>query len=250
MRVLYHRMNFINKTHLSPAKNFLLDLIFPRYCLGCGQEMAAKQSSQVCDICFNKIILNYGPQRQKNAILTELLAAGRYEDPILRAMILAFKYQSVESLKKPLAALMINFLKKEGLTDKFSGFVIAPVPLTWRRQLNRGFNQSELLANEIGIFLKCPVVDLLKRTKFNAPQAEIPDWKLRKENISGVFALNIESINIPFSDDRWKMGQLQNIQKVILVDDVSTSGATLEEAASILKKAGVKDIYGLVIAKG
>ena len=218
----------------------MLDLIFPRYCLGCGQEMAAKQSSQVCDICFNKIILNYGPQRQKNAILTELLAAGRYEDPILRAMILAFKYQSVESLKKPLAALMINFLKKEGLTDKFSDFAIVPIPLTRRRRLNRGFNQSELLANEIGTFLNIPTVTLLKRTKFNAPQAEIPDWKLRKENISGAFEL----------DYRFLESIVLNYPKILLVDDVSTSGATLEEAASILKKAGVKDIYGLVIAKG
>jgi len=240
-------MNRANKIYLSPAikmvKNFLLDLIFPRFCLGCEKEIEIKQTSQICDVCFGKIVLNRGVQYQDKSVLLGggVLAAGRYEDPILRGMILAFKYQSVGSLKTPLAELMINYLKKENLTDKFSGFVIAPIPLTLRRKLNRGFNQSELLAKEIGVFLNCPVVNLLKRTKFNTPQVEIPDWQKRKENISGVFCLS-PAINII------DFGNLYD--KVILIDDVSTSGATLEEAAKVLKQAGAKEIYGFVAAKG
>jgi len=218
-------------------KNFLLDLIFPRYCLGCQKELESQQASQICEVCFAKIRLNRGFQHQKKTAVKAVLAAGRYEDPILREAIKSFKYQSIESLKKPLANLAIDYLKKENLADKFSGFVIAPIPLTLRRRLNRGFNQSELLAKEIGAFLNCPVVNLLKRKKFKFPQAEITDWKKRKENIINAFALNDKL-------------QTTNYKKVILVDDVSTSGATLEEAASVLKKAGAKEIYGLVIAKG
>ena len=220
-------------------KNFLLDLIFPRYCLGCQKELSyGAENAQICGDCFAKIRLNRGFQYQKKSAINAILAAGRYDDPILREAIKSFKYQSVESLKKPLAKLAIDYLKKENLAGKFSGFVIAPVPLTLRRRLNRGFNQSELLAKEIGAFLNCPVVNLLKRKKFNSPQAEIPDWQKRKENITGAFVLapNIDIGNL--------------YTKIILIDDVSTSGATLEEAASVLKKAGVKEIYGLVIAKG
>jgi len=246
-------------------KNFLLDLIFPRYCLGCAKEIASKQPSQVCDGCFNKIVLNSGVQchicglrnRQgtcrscrKKTPLRGLFAAGQYENPILKEMIHLFKYQSVESLKNPLAELIINYLKKESLIDKFDNFILVPVPLTLKRKLVRGFNQSELLAKEIGKFLNCPVINLLKRKKFSEPQAEISDWQKRKENISGVFTLNINSSNIPFSDDRQLMGQFKNIKKVILVDDVATSSATLEEAALVLKQAGIKEIYGLVVAKG
>ncbi|MDO8443473.1 MAG: ComF family protein [Candidatus Azambacteria bacterium] len=217
-------------------KNFLLDLIFPRYCLGCQEELSySVENAQICASCFAKIRLNRGFQYKKKTALKAVLAAGRYEDPILREAIKSFKYQSVEALKKPLAKLAIDYLKKENLAGKFSGFVIAPIPLTLRRRLNRGFNQSELLAKEIGAFLNCPVVNLLKRKKFNFPQAEIPDWQKRKENIAGAFCLS---------------PGFRSPDKIILIDDVSTSGATLEEAAAVLKKAGAKEIYGLVIAKG
>ena len=83
---------------------------------------------------------------------------------------------------------------------------------------------------------------MLKRTKFNTPQVEIPDWQTRKENISGVFEITPDFLNEEVGG--WK------IKKIILVDDVSTSGATLEEAAGILNRAGIKEIYGLVVAKG
>ena len=141
--------------------------------------------------------------------------------------------------------MYFNYLKKENLTDKFSArknnFILVPIPLTLRRKLVRGFNQSELLAKEIGNFLNCPVINLLKRKKFTSPQAEISDWQKRKENISGVFCL---SPTYP------QIYRFRKPIKVIIVDDVATSGATLEEAANVLKEAGIKEIYGLVVAKG
>ncbi len=240
---------------LNTIKTFILDLIFPRFCLGCEKEIASKQSVLVCDACFDKIILNSSVQChicglrntkgtckrcRKKTPLKGLFAASQYQNPILKEMIHRFKYQSIESLKKPLAELIINYLKKENLTDKFreaSGFVLVPIPLTLRRKMNRGFNQSELLAKEIGKFLNCPVINLLKRKKFISPQVEISDWQKRKENITGAFALNDKL-------------QMTNYKKVILIDDVATSGATLEEAATVLNQAGIKEIYGLVVAKG
>ncbi|MBI2446394.1 MAG: ComF family protein [Parcubacteria group bacterium] len=262
-------------------KNFLLDLIFPRFCLGCKKELSLKQASFICEACLNNIVLNSGVEchvcglRNKNVrnrvsniiccrcrkktFLNGLFAAGKYQDPILREAIHQFKYQSVESLKKPLAELLIKYLKKENLIEKlqmlearFPTFstVLAPIPLSRRRKLSRGFNQSELLAKELSPALSCPVINLLKRQKFSAPQAKIKDWQQRKENISGAFTLNLNLKIIPVSDDRQLMGQFGNIKKVILIDDVATSDATLEEAARVLKQAGVKEVYGLVIAKG
>ncbi len=241
---------------LNTIKTFILDLIFPRFCLGCQKEMASKQSVLVCDACFGKIALNSGVQchicglrntkgtckrcRQKTP-LKGLLAASQYENPILKEMIHRFKYQSVESLKKPLAELIIAYIAKEFLTDKLANSVLVPIPLTLKRKINRGFNQSELLAKEIGKFLNCPVINLLKRKKFTSPQAEISDWQKRKENISGVFCL---STSYPH------FYRFRKPIKIILVDDVATSGATLEEAARVLKQAGIKEIYGLVVAKG
>ena len=162
----------------------------------------------------------------------------------MREMIHAFKYHSIEALKKPLAELVIAYIQKELFTNqpivyRLKDCVLVPVPLTLRRKINRGFNQSELLALEIAKYLDAPVMNLLKRKKFTDPQAEISGWQKRKENISGAFTLS------PSYPHRYR-----SIKRVILVDDVATSGATLEEAARILKQAGVKEIYGLVIAKG
>ncbi|OGD24786.1 hypothetical protein A2819_00900 [Candidatus Azambacteria bacterium RIFCSPHIGHO2_01_FULL_40_24] len=251
-------------------KQFLLDLIFPRFCLGCQKELNLKQASFICEACLNNIVLNSGVEChvcglrnnigacrrcRKKTFLNGLFAAGKYQDPILREAIHQFKYQSVESLKKPLTELLIKYLKKENLIEKLwcptpnapgvgHQICLVPVPLSWRRKLSRGFNQSELLAKELSPILNCPVVNLLKRQKFSAPQAKIKDWKQRKENVSGAFCL---STAYPLSTRC--PTPVKNI-KVILVDDVSTSGATLEEAARILKEAGVKEVYGLVVAKG
>lgn len=265
-------------------KNFLLDLIFPRFCLGCQKELDQKTTLFICKVCLNNIILNgiqchicglrnnNGTCRHcfKKTFLSGLFAAGKYENPTLREAIHTFKYNSIESLKKPLAELVIKYLKKENLLEKLPLLevlearfptlaVLTPIPLTWRRKLSRGFNQSELLAMEISKYLNLPIANLLKRKKFNTPQAKIQDWGKRKENISGAFVINpsafhssISHLSTPFplftrcrtSD---KVGE---IKRVVLVDDVSTSGATLEEAAKVLKNAGIKEVYGLVVAKG
>ena len=248
-------------------KQFLLDLIFPRFCVGCKKELNLKTASFICEACLNNIALNSGIEchvcglRNENGVcrgcrkktfLSGLFAAGKYQDPILREAIHQFKYQSAESLKKPLAELLIKYLKKENLVEKlqlletrFSTFpiVLVPIPLSWRKKLSRGFNQSELLAVEISKYLNLPIVNLLKRQKFTAPQARITDWKQRKENISGAFELTTNNKQLTTHNLRW-------YNKVILVDDVSTSGSTLEEAARVLKEAGAKEIYGLVVAKG
>lgn len=230
--------------------------------MGCKKELNLKQASFICEACLNNIILNSGVQchicglRNKNnacrfcrkkTFLNGLHAAGKYQDPVLREAIHQFKYQEIESLKKPLTELLIKYLKKENLIEKLANSILTPIPLTWSRKLRRGFNQSELLAKELAPILNCLVVNLLKRQKFSTPQAKISDWQKRKENISGVFALNISNIHslspfYPTSD----VGKL----RVVLIDDVATSVATLEEAARVLKKAGVKEVYGLVVARG
>ena len=255
-------------------KNFLLDLIFPRHCLDCQKELELKSDfNLICEACFDKIILNSGIQchicglrnnqgtcrkcREKTP-LKGLFAASQYENPILKKMIHLFKYQSIELFKKPLSRLTINFLKKENLTGKFNNVVLTPIPLTLKRKLSRGFNQSELLAEEIGKALNCPVMNLLKRKKFASPQAEISDWQQRKENVSGAFALNIHNLSpkllIPRIEESAEGGGrilgINSFLKVILVDDVATSAATLEEAANVLTQAGIEEIYGLVVAKG
>jgi len=115
--------------------------------------------------------------------------------------------------------------------------VITPVPLTKQRLRLRTFNQSELIAESIAEICNISVLkDVLVRTRQEIPQAEIENEEQRKENVKNSF----------------RCADSQKLQKatVILVDDVYTSGATMEECARVLKQAGAKEVWGMVIAKG
>ncbi|HEY4519398.1 hypothetical protein A2833_02315 [Candidatus Azambacteria bacterium RIFCSPHIGHO2_01_FULL_44_55] len=271
----------MEKYTLADARNFFLDLIFPRYCLGCKKELSAKQVSHLCEACFNSIRVNLSPQCfvcgrrtpdartcsmcRKKTGLSGFMSIGRYEDRVLREAIHYLKYNYLESLKIPLGELAGKFIKQNRLESVFEKSVLVPVPLARRRFAERGFNQSELIALEIlkyfqletdHRFQRGPVIggdphlaentailrnDLIKRIEFNKPQADINDWKERKENVSGAFEAKNPKMILKLSRDHYKF---------ILIDDVSTSGATLEACARALKDAGAKEICAMVIARG
>jgi ComF family protein len=114
--------------------------------------------------------------------------------------------------------------------------LIVPVPLHKSRKCWRGFNQAEEIAKKISKEIKIPIVsENLFRVKKTFPQVEMNDHQKRLENITGAF--NIKNLKV-FQD-----------KKIILVDDVYTSGATMEECAKVLRNAGAKEIWGIVVAK-
>lgn len=241
------------------VKNFALDLIFPRYCLGCQKEMAVKQVSHICEACFDSVFVNPSPQcfvcrkrtpdartcgpcRRKTG-LYGFMEVGRYEDKILKEIIHHLKYNFLESLKVPLGKLAFRFIKQNRLDDIFKKAVLVPVPLTRQRQARRGFNQSELIALEIAKYFNAAILrnDLIKRIKFEKQQADIADWHERKINVENCFEARNGKTILELAKDN---------HRFILIDDVSTSGATLETCAKTLKAAGAKEIRALVIARG
>ena len=122
-----------------------------------------------------------------------------------------------------------------------------PIPLHKKRLKNRGFNQAELLAKEIAEhYSLCLETEILKRKQAIIPQAKIKNHKARRANIKNIF-----EIDPKFT--KKCVVKKQNLLKdktIILIDDVTTTGATLSEAAKILKRAGTKEVWGLVVAKG
>lgn len=235
--------------------NFLLDAVFPVHCLRCGEETLFEKeyacehcnppeppSSFSCPVCEKRLpvgIVCEGCRRTTN--LRRFFFAGNYADAYLRKLIHQYKYGKGKMLYRELSRLLSRALKTHGIDSEFRAskehIVVAPVPLTKRKQRERGFNQSEkiaeYLAEEFGLEIRC---DTLKRTREHVPQAEITDRKTRKQNVSGSFSCsNPDAV-------RKKI--------VMLVDDVYTSGATMEECARVLKMAGAKEIWGAVIAKG
>jgi len=210
----------------------IFELFFPTTCLGCG-----KPGSLICLECFKKIPLHKKDSLKSGQTdLDKIIIATHYNNPLVKQMIYRYKYDFVKDLSKPLAKLMIRQLKK---SLKQKDLVLIPIPLHKKRLKWRGFNQAHLLCLEIAQGLNILTSDkILTRVKHSQPQMSIKSSKERKENIKQVFQINPDFKN-----------EIDN-KTIILVDDVSTTGATLEEAAKTLKKFKPKQIWGLVIARG
>jgi ComF family protein len=154
----------------------------------------------------------------------------------VKRLIQNFKYPPlIRELRKELSSIIISHFLLLDKKPDFSNFVLVPIPLTKKKLRWRGFNQAEEIAKEIAKFFKLTLIsDCLIKIKETRDQTELSE-KERKENVKGVFFVkNKEKI--------WE-------KNVLLIDDVFTTGATMEEAAKVLKEAGAKKIIGIVIAK-
>lgn len=128
-------------------------------------------------------------------------------------------------------------LLKPDLFDTSKKLILAPVPLHWYRKNWRGFNQTELLGEKIARKLKMKFSpDLLIRTRQTRPQTKLKE-KERKVNVCGAFSVNKNS--------KFKIRN----SKILLFDDVWTTGATMQECAEVLKRAGAKKVFGLTLAR-
>ena len=130
--------------------------------------------------------------------------------------------------------LLLSSATKNNPSDLSPGEILVPVPLHKRKLRERGYNQSQLLARELGKLITLPVVDdCLIRQQYAPPQARTSNVEERRRNVANTFICR---------DNR-----LQDKQ-VLLIDDVATSGATLNACASALKAAGATSLWGLVLA--
>jgi competence protein ComFC len=234
--------------------NFSLDLFFPKFCLGCQKE-----GSYLCGDCrtlleiseFNYCLCNKNPLRlppeQKSSKcprcqekrLAGLYFALPYKENILtKKLIYQFKYQPyLKDLAATLASLVVEhlILSEKNADDIWNNSGLIPVPLDKKKLKARGYNQSEELAKELSKVLKIPVIsENLIKIKNTKPQMELSKEE-RERNLLGVFQIK-------------NPAELAG-KKIFLVDDVYTTGSTMEECAKVLRKAGVKQVWGMTIAR-
>ncbi len=152
-------------------------------------------------------------------------AFGAYEGA-LRQLIHLYKYGKMRTLARPLSALLTRAMP---LDERFDGIV--PVPLYWRRRLQRGFNQAELLALGVGRSTGVPVIRALRRVQSTPTQAGLSN-SARRQNVSAAFRARDVSG-----------------QRLLLIDDVMTTGSTATSCAIALKKAGAKRVALLTVAR-
>lgn len=222
-------------------KNFK-DLLFPKNCLSCGRE-----GEWVCYECFEKIrkkIILFCPRCYKEneegrvcancrsfSFLDGALALGDYKDVIMAKAVQSLKYDYVEEITEFFGKLLPK--GEEKISRIVSGSVFIPVPLHRKRYLERGFNQAELIARVWSRILSVPVeTDVLIRRRFTTPQVKLKAAE-RRQNLCGAFVIKKKSAT----------------EKVILVDDVFTTGSTLQECARVLEESGIKEVWGMTVAR-
>ncbi len=211
-------------------KNFILDLILPKFCFGCKKE-----GTFLCEDCLATIEIFKEHKKFNHKILDDLFVATDYNHSILKKLILSFKY---EPFAKEISKDLTNLIKIHFLLLKkkynFSDFLFLPIPLSKKRLKWRGFNQAEELAKDLAEFFGAKILkDVLIKEKETKPQVSLAE-KERKENLKGVF--KVKNSEIVFN------------KKIVLVDDIFTTGTTLSEAGKVLKEAGAKKVIGMVVA--
>ena len=220
-----------------------LDLLFPKRCVSCGAF-----GKYICDRCFSKIEFLEKPicpicQRQAIGGKTHPKCAGRFR---LDGLIVACRYKSpiklaIQKVKYKwvydIENILVDFLASQIWKFDFpQNSILVPVPLSKNRKNWRGFNQAEILAKTLSRKFNHPFKDILLRVIETKTQVGLTREE-RRRNVIGAFALD------------YKVGKKHIAgQNFILVDDVYTSGATMMEAAKILKHAGAKDVWAMAVA--
>lgn len=234
-------------------KKFFSETVYPYYCFLCkkeGQLLCPDCQKTIpfrmipsCPICQNKKYLFEICPRCKSAnhfFLDGIFVTAFWEDPVLKKLIHNFKYDFIVDVKLILDKIIANFVNfhQIGYAPGIpKDIVLCPVPLHQERLLWRGFNQSALLAQKLAALLNVPYEEnLLTRKRATVPQAQLDDVNSRKLNVYEAFTTN-KNLNIKG-------------KTIIIFDDVTTTGATLNECAKALKKFKPRKIYGFVLAQG
>ena len=205
-------------------------------CQKCWQELTEATSGDYCPGCgkdVSRYALVHGKcsDCQDQSIYFDKICRAGFYSHALRRMILSFKLHGRTELDLTLGFLANSALQGSEFYEEVDFFV--PVPLHWTRRLNRGFNQSLILAK----MLKHPTAKLntdLVRTRNTRAQVTMESHTSRKKNVANAFAV--------------RMGHKFQGANICLVDDIKTSGATLNECAKVLKEAGASKVFTLVLA--
>ena len=237
----------------SPFWRALGDFFFPPKCLLCGESLEENPDDRPCPLCLAEIKffshprcprcgVGFGETPGEDHLCSDCLteeryfskarALGPYEGLIVEA-ISPFKYLGSSRLAKVLGTLLAGYQDPDFPFSEFS--LILPVPLHPRRLRQRGFNQSLLLARRISRQHSVPLdFTALQRIRHTQPQTQLSGSE-RQKNIRGAFEVRRPQVIVD--------------KHILLIDDVFTTGATVQECSRVLLKAGAKQVDALTLAR-
>jgi len=219
--------------------DLIMDFLFPRVCKGCGKmgkDLCNKCfrelsiAEQICPECGEESLMGWTHKRCKKKLgMDGLIVICDYQDEKLKAVIDGIKFDFNKELVK---SLLKNFRFETGESFDF----LVPVPLHFYRENWRGFNQAEEIAKVVGKKMRITTLNTLKRVKRTKQQSVLKTREERMQNVKGVFKV----------EEKWK--NMMKGKKVLLIDDVFTSGADMRECTKVLKEAGAVMVWGLALA--
>jgi ComF family protein len=223
----------------------IINALFPPRCLGCNAILRA--GGAACAACLANVphhrTLFCGRCRSRlpdgrkichPAFPYRLGAAADYDTALVRALIHGLKFERIREAAIPLAECLNAYADELPLPRV--NLIAVPIPLGRRRERERGFNQAGLIGAAFAAHRRCPLLDdVLIRTRDTDPQSARERLEDRWGNVRGCFTV----------------ARPEPIAKrtVVLIDDVTTSGATFFEAATVLKRAGARSVIALAVAK-
>ncbi len=226
----------------STLTSMALDLLIPKCCVGCGRVgnyicrrcLRTKLKPyyvQHCHVCRHESRTGMVHQDCREHTHLDGVIVGYVYNSLAEKLMLLVKYQFYYAVINDVAKLVAASLRE---SPEVTGACLTYVPASAYRQKWRGFNQSQLLASDIARIIGFNCADLLTRSQFT--HSQLGQGRMsRLGNLRQAFAINVKA-KLP--------------EAVIVVDDVMTTGSTLEQCARVLKQAGVKRVYGLVFARG
>ncbi len=221
--------------------SLLVDFLFPKFCFSCGRpgryicdKCFAHNSEylpiQICHVCHREVRIGLVHKDcQELSFLDGLLTTAQYND-FTKNLIFSGKYSGVFSIFYEVGEIMAQNLK---LNFNFNEHLLIPVPLHISKMKKRGYNQSLVIAKSISKFTGIKVIDLIERRVKTHTQVGMHKTQ-RQENLLNAFTVK-------------NKGYMP--KKAILIDDVYTTGTTLNECAKVLKEHGVKEVIGYTFAK-
>lgn len=216
------------------CKDFIISILFPVRCIGCGVF-----DTWLCDLCADRITQseNRATLLQFHRYVIRTYTVTDYHEPLVKEMISALKFKFAYTLSDRMGEMMaLKITEAKKYFPNLAFDFIIPVPLAPRRERWRGFNQSALLARSCAQHI-AGVVDesIIHRVRVTHPQTMLSITNRRK-NVRDAF--KVDSKKDLFG------------KRILLIDDVVTTGATVNECAKILVRAGVTEVWVLAFAHG
>lgn len=209
--------------------DLLLELFYPSRCAFCGRLV--KSGEGMCRDCGGKLPYTGAVNAVQYFPGVSRCVSPLYYEGAVREALLRYKFGGAASYSRVFGKIMAKCIDEM----QFSCDIITWIPLSGRRLRKRGYNQAQLLAERAAAELSLPCVPMLVKLRNNPAQSGIDDYKQRRRNVAGVY------------DVREPM--LPEGKHILLVDDIVTTGATLSEAASVLRKAGAAEVTALTAAR-